>query len=315
MSVLFFITQSNLQKLRLYANVLFQASTVCWKQNSDCFSSAGPTGSKNCNIWTANANGYRMHVQRGSTKDLQTLAGISLQPYLCLSMPPPESAPSASGSRSLHSISLMITTSPSSSPLYSSISSSISSSTSSSVSGTAAPPTQGTSSTSADPSSPPSFGPHLNVTAFFQRNCAVPVNGNNSVIVPAGRCSEWGNNTSPNDPVANPIPNGYVSCCYYFDGVFSSLYVRNSNLEAYNNCTITKFNGWDCDNSGKPETVGSLDAAESCFNTFYDTGAVGAPSNNEPAFAFRVDCITGNLLTSSASATQGGPGTVSTSTS
>lgn len=287
-----------------------QASSVCWKQNTDCFNSAGPTGSKNCYIWKAKCKGIEEACNAGNFIGPPD-AGKDLTPTLAsLVLPAPESTSGVSSyfSESTYSAQTSIASvHPSISSISSSASwimtvssSSLHSSMPSSLVNTATLLSSDKTLIPAQPSSSSVPVPNLNITAFFRRDCVVPINGNNSVLVPKGRCSAFGNNTSPNDPIANPIPNGYVSCCYYFGGSFSSVHVLNPDPEAFSSCSLTKFNGYDCDYGGNPETAGTLDIADTCLNTFYNTGAEGAPSNNEPAFAFRVDCIVGNSSSSSA---------------
>ena len=131
----------------------------------------------------------------------------------------------------------------------------------------------------------------LNITAFLGRDCSRGQLNNGSVLVPAGRCHPEYPPPPKNssDPFANPVPNGYTSCCIYWGATFGSVEVKYSDSDAFANCSLTKFADYDCFYG---TDVGPLDESESCMNTFYSSGAEGAPSNHERALAVRIDCVT-----------------------
>lgn len=150
--------------------------------------------------------------------------------------------------------------------------------------------------------------PHLNITAFGGVNCDGGVITPDHVVIPKGRCSEFVPVASaPNNPIQNPIPNGYVSCCYLWDNQFKSISLQNSDPHAFDGCSITQFAGQECDYGIFSTSAGLLDKANVCMRTVIDSGNDGLASNNQPVFALRVDCIVGNSSSVNASQSLGGP--------
>lgn len=111
--------------------------------------------------------------------------------------------------------------------------------------------------------------------------------------------------SAPNDPIANPILHGYVSCCYLWDARFRSISLQNSDPHAFDDCTLTQFNGFDCDNGVFSTSAGQLDKANICMRTVIDSGNDGLASNNQGVFALRVDCVVTNSSSLNASESLG----------
>lgn len=144
----------------------------------------------------------------------------------------------------------------------------------------------------------------LRIKAFDRRDCVGTQVQAEATIAAHEDCFHFDSNTPSLEREEQGILNGYVSCCYdWGQGGFRSINILNSDPSAFDGCTLTKFTGLDCDGFDQPETAGSLDKAETCMNVFYDTGAEGAPSNNQAALALRVDCITTNLSSIASSST------------
>ena len=136
----------------------------------------------------------------------------------------------------------------------------------------------------------------LKITPFDRRDCIGIQVGAETTIVAHENCNHFDSTTPSEEREEEGILNGYVSYCYQWGlGGFRSIKILNSDPGAFDGCMLTKFTGLDCDIENGPEAAGSLDKAETCMNVFYDTGAEGAPSNNRPAYALRVDCVTTKL--------------------
>lgn len=147
---------------------------------------------------------------------------------------------------------------------------------------------------------------HLNITAFGGVGCDGGIITPTRVVIPQGRCSEFPSVASaPNDPIANPILHGYVSCCYLWDARFRSISLQNSDPHAFDGCSLTQFTGFDCDNGVFSTSAGLLDKANVCMRTVIDSGNDGLASNNQGVFALRVDCVVANSSSVNASESLG----------
>ncbi len=148
--------------------------------------------------------------------------------------------------------------------------------------------------------------PHLNITAFGGVSCDGGILTPTRVVVPKGRCSDFPPaDAVPNDPIANPILNGYASCCYLWDGQFRSISLQNSDPDAFAGRSLTQFVGQDCDYGDYSTSAGLLDKADTCMRTVIDSGNDGLVSNNEAVLALRVDCIVTNSSSVNASESLG----------
>ncbi len=146
----------------------------------------------------------------------------------------------------------------------------------------------------------------LNITAFGGVGCDGGVITPTHVVIPQGRCSEFPSVASaPNDPIANPILHGYVSCCYLWDAKFRSISLPNPDPHAFDGCFLTQFTGFDCDNGVFSTSAGWLDKANVCMRTVIDSGNDGLASNNQGVFALRVDCVVANSSSVNASESLG----------
>ena len=146
----------------------------------------------------------------------------------------------------------------------------------------------------------------LNITAFGGISCDGEPILPTQVIVPQGRCSEFPPVASePNNPIYNPIYNGYASCCYVWYNHFKSISLHNSDPNAFAGCFLTQFNCLECDDGYYSTNAGPLDKADACMRTVFDTGNDGLASNNQGVFSLRIDCFVGNSSSANVSALLG----------